>query len=80
MWDVRTASGVDHFIANSNFIARRIRKAYSRTAAVIHPPVEIDKFPLVCRKSDYYVTASRLVPYKRVDLMVQRLPNCPTTA
>jgi len=78
LWDVRTAPGVDHFVANSNFIARRIAKAYSRTSTVIHPPVEVDKFPLVCQKSDYYVTASRLVPYKRVDLIVQaftRLPN-----
>ena len=78
MWDVRTASGVDHFIANSHFIARRIGKAYSRSSAVIHPPVDVDKFSLVCDKSDYYITASRLVPYKRVDLIVQafsQLPN-----
>jgi len=77
MWDVRTASGVDHFIANSNFIARRIAKAYSRTSTVIHPPVEVDKFPLVHQKSDYYVTASRLVPYKRVDLIVQAFASLP---
>ncbi len=77
MWDVRTASGVDHFVANSNFIARRIGKAYSRTATVIHPPVEVDKFPLVWNKSDYYVTASRLVPYKRVDLIVRAFASLP---
>ena len=77
MWDVRTASGVDQFIANSNFIARRIGKAYSRTAAVIHPPVDIDKFPLTLQKSDYYVTASRLVPYKRADLIVQAFASMP---
>lgn len=77
LWDVRTASGVDHFIANSNFIARRIGKAYSRQATVIHPPVEIDKFALTFEKGDYYVTVSRLVPYKRVDLIVQAFANLP---
>jgi glycosyltransferase involved in cell wall biosynthesis len=77
LFDVRTASGVDHFVANSHFIARRIEKAYSRKATVIHPPVEVDKFPLVYQKSDYYVTASRLVPYKRVDLIVQAFANLP---
>jgi glycosyltransferase involved in cell wall biosynthesis len=77
LWDVRTAPGVDHFIANSNFIARRIEKTYSRSAALIHPPVEIDKFPMICQKSDYYVTASRLVPYKRVDLIVQAFAKLP---
>ena len=77
LWDVRTASGVDHFLANSNFIARRICKVYSRKATVIHPPVDIDKFPVICQKSDYYVTASRLVPYKRVDLIVQAFMQLP---
>jgi glycosyltransferase involved in cell wall biosynthesis len=77
LWDVRTASGVDQFIANSSFIARRIRKAYSRPATVIHPPVDVDKFPLTTQKSDYYVTASRLVPYKRVDLIVQAFAKMP---
>ena len=77
LWDVRTSTGVDHFIANSNFIARRIGKAYRRSAAVIHPPVDVDRFPLVCEKSDYYVTASRLVPYKRIDLIVQAFGKLP---
>lgn len=78
IWDARTPAGVNHFIANSNFIARRIAKVYARSAVVIHPPVETDKFRLIPQKSDYYVTASRLVPYKRVDLIVeafQSLPN-----
>ena len=77
LWDVRTASGVNHFVANSNFIARRIGKAYGRPAKVIHPPVAIGKFPLVLQKSDYYVTASRLVPYKRVDLIVCAFASMP---
>jgi glycosyltransferase involved in cell wall biosynthesis len=77
LWDVRTSSGVDHFIANSNFIARRINKTYARSATVIHPPADVGKFPLVREKSDYYVTASRLVPYKRIDLIVAAFAKLP---
>jgi glycosyltransferase involved in cell wall biosynthesis len=77
LWDVRTVAGVDHFIANSTFVARRIAKVYARTATVIHPPVAIDKFPMSRNKGDYYVTASRLVPYKRVDLVVRAFANLP---
>ncbi|VCY84147.1 hypothetical protein BANRA_02821 [Escherichia coli] len=46
MWDYRTANGVDHFIANSHFIARRIKKVYGRDADVIYPPVDVDSFTL----------------------------------
>lgn len=77
MWDVRTANGVDHFIANSTFIARRIRKVYGRESVVIPPPVDIpDALPAVARK-DYYVTASRLVPYKRIDLIIEAFNRMP---
>ncbi|MDF8427650.1 glycosyltransferase, partial [Escherichia coli] len=68
IWDVRTVNSVDHFIANSKFIARRINKVYGRKADVIYPPVDINKFELYDDKDDYYLTASRLVPYKRMDL------------
>ena len=77
LWDVRTAHGVDHFIANSSFIARRIKKVYRRESTVIYPPVEVDLFPFKEQKSDYYLTASRLVPYKRVDLVVQAFAHMP---
>ena len=73
MWDSRTANGVDHFIANSSFIARRIWKVYRRPAQVIHPPVDLRGFRLAQDKGDAYVTVSRLVPYKRVDLLVAGL-------
>ncbi|MEH9277954.1 glycosyltransferase family 4 protein [Klebsiella pneumoniae] len=71
MWDYRTANSVDHFIANSQFIARRIKKVYGRDADVIYPPVDVNRFKLQENKEDYYFTASRLVPYKRVDLIVE---------
>lgn len=70
LWDTRTANGVDRFIANSRFIARRIQKIYRRDAAVIHPPIDLEAFQLQTNKEDFYLTVSRLVPYKRVDLIV----------
>ncbi|MDH0490472.1 glycosyltransferase, partial [Klebsiella michiganensis] len=77
IWDNRTANGVDHFVANSNFIARRIKKVYGRDADVIYPPVNVDKFTLMENKDNYYLTASRLVPYKRIDLIVDAFKNMP---
>ncbi|MFM2476532.1 glycosyltransferase family 4 protein [Celerinatantimonas sp. MCCC 1A17872] len=77
MWDYRTANGVDYFIANSQFIARRIKKIYGRDATVIYPPVSIKKFNCITNKDDFYLTASRLVPYKRVDLIVKAFKKMP---
>jgi glycosyltransferase involved in cell wall biosynthesis len=77
MWDVRSANGVDHFAANSEFIARRIEKTYRRPARVIHPPVDIDAFAARSDREGFYVTASRLVPYKRVDLLVEAFAHLP---
>ena len=65
IWDVRTAAGVDSFVANSEFIARRIWKVYRRQARVIYPPVDTEAFPLREKREDFYLTASRLVPYKK---------------
>ena len=76
-WDYRTANGVDHYIANSQFIARRIKKVYGRDADVIYPPVDVDRFTLNENKEDYYFTASRLVPYKRIDLIVDAFSHMP---
>lgn len=77
LWDYRTAAGVDHFVANSRFIARRIRKVYARDAEVVHPPVNVDAFSLQEAKQDYFLTASRLVPYKRIELIVQAFARMP---
>ncbi|MBO6291783.1 MAG: glycosyltransferase family 4 protein, partial [Selenomonas sp.] len=77
IWDTRTANGVDAFIANSAFIARRIKKVYGREAKVIYPPVDIEKFTCCEAKEDYYLTASRLVPYKRVKLIVEAFNAMP---
>ena len=71
IWDHRTANGVDLFIANSQFIARRIHKVYRRDAKVIYPPVDLQNYSLQEQKQNFYLTASRLVPYKRIDLIVE---------
>ena len=77
LWDVRSANGVDAFVANSDFIARRIEKTYRRPARVIHPPVDIDAFAARSDREEFYVTASRLVPYKRVDVLVEAFARLP---
>ena len=76
-WDLRTVKGVDHFIANSRFIADRIRRAYSRESTVIYPPVDVDAFTLRENKDDYYVSASRLVLYKKMDVVVEAFAGMP---
>lgn len=74
-WDVKSAKSVDYFIANSNHIADKIKRIYNRHADVIYPPVDTQKFSLVTEKEDYYLTASRLVPYKRIDLIIDAFAN-----
>lgn len=71
IWDYRTANGVDVFVANSAFIQKRIKKCYGRSSKLVYPPVDLRKFTLQSEKEDYYLTASRLVPYKRIDLVVE---------
>lgn len=77
LWDQRTAAGVDAFIANSQFIAGRITKAYRRESTVIYPPVDTSGFTLQGHKQDYYFTASRMVPYKRMPMIVEAFAAMP---
>lgn len=77
MWDVRTANGVDKFISISQFISRRIQKVYRRTSTVIYPPVDVHAFELHEKKEDFYLTASRMVPYKKIDLIVEAFNAMP---
>lgn len=77
MWDYRTANGVDGFLAISDFIKRRIWKVYRREAEVIYPPVDVEGFPLREEKEDFYLTASRMVPYKKIDLIVEAFSHMP---
>ncbi|MDO9207317.1 MAG: glycosyltransferase family 4 protein, partial [Sulfuricurvum sp.] len=77
LWDSRTANGVDDFIAISHFIARRIWKVYRRESTVIYPPVDVEAFELYEKKEDFYLTASRMVPYKKIDLIVEAFSAMP---
>ncbi|MCU0526998.1 MAG: glycosyltransferase family 4 protein [Elainella sp. Prado103] len=70
LWDLASAHRVDHFIANSRYVARRIRKTYRRSAQVIYPPVAVDRFVPAMQRDEFYFVLSRFVPYKRVDLIV----------
>ncbi|MEI9915748.1 MAG: glycosyltransferase [Methylovirgula sp.] len=71
MWDVSSAARVDHFIANSAFVARRISKFYRRDAEVVHPPVNLERFSPSSEVKDYYFAFGQLVGYKRFDLAVE---------
>ena len=70
-WDFSTANRPDHYIAISHFVAKRIKKVYNKKALVIYPPVDTDSFTLTTETSDYYITCSRMVPYKKIDLIVE---------
>jgi glycosyltransferase involved in cell wall biosynthesis len=77
IWDVRTANGVNQFIAISNFIARRIQKVYGRESTVIYPPVDTDQFSPRSNKEEFYLVASRMVPYKKTSLIVEAFRGLP---
>ncbi len=76
-FDVRSSFAVDKYIANSTFIQRRILKFYRRESKIIFPPVDTSSFLLCEDKDDYYITCSRLVPYKKIDLIVNAFRNMP---
>ena len=77
MWDYIAANRVDHYLAISQYVAGRIKKTYNREATVIYPPVDIDNFVPHEGGKDYYLTASRMVPYKKIDLIVEAFSGMP---
>lgn len=76
-WDIISANRVDHFIANSKYIAKRVNKIYRRKADVIYPPVNVNRFELTTNKENYYLTASRMVPYKKMALIAESFVKMP---
>lgn len=76
-WDLKTVNRVDHYIANSENVKERINRIYKRKADVIYPPVNLSEFVFHQPKKDFYFTSARLVPYKRVDLIVKAFKNLP---
>lgn len=77
LWDLRAVNGVDYFIAISKYIKRRIKKVYCRDSNIIYPPVDVSSFKLCENKDDFYITASRMVPYKKMDLIVEAFSKLP---
>jgi glycosyltransferase involved in cell wall biosynthesis len=77
IWDAIASNRVDYFIANSNYIAKRIAKVYNRKADVIYPPVNTKAFELHEQKEEFYFTASRMVPYKKIDAIVEAFSQMP---
>jgi glycosyltransferase involved in cell wall biosynthesis len=77
IWDMRTAAGPERMIANSAYIQKRIAKVYRRDSTVIFPPVDIEGLPFCADKADYYLAASRMVPYKRIALIVAAFARMP---
>lgn len=76
-WDYRSAQSVDSMACNSQFVARRIRKMYRREAAVIYPPVDLSDLAPADERGNYFLTVSRLVPYKRVDVILEAFRGLP---
>lgn len=76
-WDLRTANGVDYFFSNSNYIGRRIDKVYRRKSQTLYPGIDLNNYVCVDKKEDFYFTASRMVPYKKIDLIVSAFANMP---
>jgi glycosyltransferase involved in cell wall biosynthesis len=77
MWDQASAARPDVLLGNSTYIAERIRKAWGREAGVLHPPVDLDGFPMQREKAGHFLVASRQVPYKRVELVVEAFAGMP---
>ena len=77
IWDFISSNRPDFYVSNSNFIAKRIFKVYKQPATTIYPPIEIEDFKLEINKEDYYVTSSRMVPYKKIDLIVEAFSKMP---
>lgn len=71
LWDTSTANRVDVFLANSQYVARRVWRTYRRPAHVVYPPVDVDRFVPGQRREEFYLTMSRFVPYKKIDLIVE---------
>lgn len=77
LWDRASAAGVDVLVGNSSYIAARIRKAWRREAEVVHPPVDVRRFALAHEKGEHFLVASRMVPYKRIELAAEAFRRMP---
>jgi len=77
-WDRQTANNVDLFLANSRHVQHRIWRTYRRPSRVIYPPVRTHQLSVGMQKEGHYLTVSRLVSYKRIDLMLEAFRAMPS--
>ncbi|MCP5505463.1 MAG: glycosyltransferase [Chlamydiales bacterium] len=77
MWDAHSSARVNAYLANSHYVARRIKQLYKQEAEVVYPPVDLNFYTLKEEKQDYYLTISRMVPYKKMDLIVEAFAAMP---
>ena len=71
IWDVTSSSSVDRYITLSKFVADRINKCYRRGSTVVYPPVDVENFRPNCTRQKYFITVSRLIGYKRIELIIK---------
>ena len=76
-WDLLSSFRVDHYISNSDYVGRRIKETYRRESTTIHPPIDISNFELCTNKQEYYLTSSRLVAYKKIDVVIEAFNKMP---
>lgn len=76
-WDIKTVDRVTNYISISKYIMERVKNNYNRNSTVIYPPVDINKFELYEKKDDFYLTASRMVPYKKIPLIAEAFSHMP---
>jgi glycosyltransferase involved in cell wall biosynthesis len=77
IWDVISSNRVDYFLSNSDYIGKRIKKIYRRESRTVYPGINLEDFPLVVNKDDFYFTCSRFVPYKKINLIVEAFNEMP---
>lgn len=78
-WDARAAQRPTSFVANSHNVARRVKKYYGRDADVLHSPVDVDRFTVGAGRGEYVLIASRLLPYKRIELAIRAAAQAAVT-
>ena len=71
IWDYISSQRIDYFIANSYNVAKRIKMTYNKDAIVIYPPVDVESFEVETKKENFYITAGRMVEYKKIDIIVK---------
>lgn len=76
-WDRGSGHGVDHWVAGSRFVARRVEKVHRRPAAVVYPPVEVERFAPAAAREGFYLTAAYMNPFKNLELVVRAFTRTP---